>query len=107
MEKKRGEKGVRKKVEKKLSEVAVGEKGRVTRVTEGGGAAAGGAGGAAADALRRRLMDMGIVKGAEVEVVRRAPLGDPVEFLLRGYNLTLRREEAENVWLELGEVVKE
>jgi len=39
--------------------------------------------------------------------VRRAPLGDPVEFLLRGYNLTLRREEAENVWLELGEVVKE
>ena len=106
MEKKRGEKGVRKKVEKKLSEVAVGEKGRVTRVTEGGGAA-GGAGGAAADALRRRLMDMGIVKGAEVEVVRRAPLGDPVEFLLRGYNLTLRREEAENVWLELGEVVKE
>jgi len=44
---------------------------------------------------------MGIVRGAEIEMVRDAPLGDPVEFLLKGYNLTLRREEATNVWLEL------
>jgi len=48
-------------------------------------------------------MDMGIVRGAKIEKVRDAPLGDPVpvEFLLRGYNLTLRRAEAENVWLEV------
>ena len=44
-------------------------------------------------------MDMGIVWGAEIEMVRNAPLGDPLEFLLRGYNLTLRREEAKTIWL--------
>lgn len=77
-------------VEKRLSDMNTGDKGAVTR--------AGGSG-----ALRRRLMDMGIVKGTGVEMVRNAPLGDPVEFLLRGYNLTLRRAEAENVWLEVEE----
>jgi len=77
-----------KMAEKQLSDMKVGEKGKATRV-EGTGA------------LRRRLMDMGIVRGAEIQMVRNAPLGDPVEFLLRGYNLTLRREEAMNVWLEL------
>ncbi len=75
-------------VEIRLSDMAVGGKGKATRV-EGTGA------------LRRRMMDMGIVRGAEIEMVRDAPLGDPVEFLLKGYNLTLRREEATNVWLEL------
>ncbi len=44
---------------------------------------------------------MGIVRGAEIEMVRDAPLGDPVEFLLKGYNLTLRREEAKTIWLEV------
>ena len=77
-------------VEKRLSDMEAGEEGEVTRI-EGSGA------------LRRRIMDMGIVRGAKIEKVRDAPLGDPVpvEFLLRGYNLTLRQAEAENVWLEV------
>lgn len=71
-----------------MSDMRVGEKGKTTRI-EGSGA------------LRRRIMDMGIVRGAEIEMVRDAPLGDPVEFLLKGYNLTLRREEAKTIWLEV------
>ena len=43
-------------------------------------------------------MDMGIVRGAEIQRGRDAPLGDPLEFLLREYNLTLRREEAKTIW---------
>jgi Fe2+ transport system protein FeoA len=45
-------------------------------------------------ALRQRLLDMGVVPGVEVEVVRVAPLGDPVEYMVRGYRLSLRRTEA-------------
>lgn len=74
--------------EKCLSEMRPGEKGKVTKVTGSG-------------FLRRRIMDMGIVKGREINVVRSAPLGDPVEFLLMGYNLTLRKNEAENVYVEV------
>ncbi|MCC6239785.1 MAG: ferrous iron transport protein A [Phycisphaerales bacterium] len=44
--------------------------------------------------LRRRLLEMGFCNGAKVEVVRRAPLGDPIEFRLRGYCLSLRHEQA-------------
>ena len=44
--------------------------------------------------VRRRLMEMGFCNGAEVEVVRRAPMGDPTEFRLRGYSLSLRDEQA-------------
>lgn len=51
-------------------------------------------------AVRRRLLDMGLVKGVTVERVRSAPLGDPVEYLLRGYHLSLRRSEAELVEIE-------
>ena len=47
--------------------------------------------------LRRRLLEMGFCNGAEVEVVRRAPLGDPIEFRLRGYHLSLRNEQARHV----------
>ena len=47
--------------------------------------------------LRRRLLEMGFCNGAAVEVVRRAPLGDPIEFRLRGYHLSLREEQAKNV----------
>ena len=48
-------------------------------------------------ALRRRVMDMGITKGTEVFVRKVAPLGDPVEINLRGYELSLRREDAQIV----------
>jgi Fe2+ transport system protein FeoA len=47
--------------------------------------------------LRRRLMEMGFCKGVTVEVVRRAPLGDPTEFRVRGYHLSLREEQARHV----------
>ncbi len=47
--------------------------------------------------LRRRLLEMGFCNGADVEVVRRAPLGDPIECRLRGYSLSLRGEQAQFV----------
>ena len=48
-------------------------------------------------ALRRRIMDMGITRGTKLKVVKEAPLGDPMEIALRGYHLSLRREDAELV----------
>lgn len=48
-------------------------------------------------AVRRRLLEMGFCNGAEVEVIRRAPLGDPIEFRLRGYHLSLRGDQAKYV----------
>ena len=48
----------------------------------------------------RRLMDMGLIRGTTIKVVRVAPLGDPIEVNLRGYMLTLRRSEAANVVVE-------
>jgi ferrous iron transport protein A len=53
--------------------------------------------------IRRRLLDMGVVAGAEVEVQRVAPLGDPVEIRIKGYDLALRLEEAANIQVELDE----
>ncbi len=44
--------------------------------------------------VRRRLLEMGFCNGATVEVIRRAPMGDPIEFRLRGYHLSLRHEQA-------------
>jgi ferrous iron transport protein A len=46
---------------------------------------------------RPRLMEMGLLVGTSIELVRFAPLGDPVEIKVRGYNLTLRRHEAEQI----------
>lgn len=72
---------------RKLSELAPGERGRVVAL-EGAGDAS------------RRLMDLGLVRGTTVEVIRTAPLGDPLEVRLRGFMLTLRRTEAENITVE-------
>lgn len=47
--------------------------------------------------IRRRLLEMGFCNGATVEVVRRAPMGDPIEFKLRGYHLSLRSDQASHV----------
>lgn len=47
--------------------------------------------------LRRRLMDMGLVRGLEVELLKTAPFGDPLEYKVRDYHLSLRRSEAELV----------
>jgi ferrous iron transport protein A len=49
---------------------------------------------------RGRLQEMGLLVGTPVQLVRFAPLGDPVEIKVRGYNLTLRRHEAEQIWVE-------
>ena len=51
-------------------------------------------------ALKRRIMDMGITKGASIHVRKVAPLGDPIEIAVRGYELSLRKDEAENVIVE-------
>ena len=48
-------------------------------------------------ALKRRIMDMGITKGTEIYVRKVAPLGDPVEVNVRGYELSIRKSEAENI----------
>lgn len=73
---------------KPLKELRPGEKGRITRV--------GGKG-----SIRQRLLDMGMVKGSEVEVKRVAPMGDPIAVKVKGYNLTLRKEEAANIYVEV------
>jgi Fe2+ transport system protein FeoA len=70
-----------------LAELKPGERGRVAAVAAEGDTA-------------RRLMDMGLIRGTAVEVVRRAPLGDPIEVRLRGFMLTLRRSEAEQITVE-------
>ena len=77
-------------VNKPLEEMEPNEKGRIIKV--------GGRKG-----IRRRLLDMGVVAGAEVMVQRVAPLGDPVEIRIKGYDLALRREEAANIQIELFE----
>ena len=52
-------------------------------------------------ASRPRLMEMGLLVGTSVELVRFAPLGDPVEIKVRGYNLTLRKHEAEQILVKV------
>ena len=51
-------------------------------------------------AVKRRIMDMGITKGAEIFVRKVAPLGDPVEVTVRGYELSLRKADAEMIEVE-------
>lgn len=51
-------------------------------------------------AVRRRIMDMGITKGVEVYIRKTAPLGDPIEVTVRGYELSLRRADAELIEIE-------
>lgn len=50
--------------------------------------------------LKRRIMDMGITKGVEIYVRKLAPLGDPIEIRVRGYELTLRKADAEMIEVE-------
>lgn len=69
-------------MEKLLKDLKIGEEGIVRRVGGDG-------------AVRRRLFDMGVTPGAPVKMRKLAPLGDPVEVTLRGYELTLRKNEAE------------
>ena len=50
-------------------------------------------------ALKQRFMDMGITKGTEVKVMKIAPLGDPIEIVIRGYNLSVRKDDARKIEL--------
>lgn len=51
-------------------------------------------------AVKRRIMDMGLTKGVEVHIRKVAPLGDPVEVTVRGYELSIRKEDAEMIEVE-------
>ncbi len=73
---------------KLLSEFTVGESGKIIKVTGEG-------------KIRRRLFDMGVSPGAELIMRKKAPLGDPIEITLRGYELTLRKVEAACVEVEI------
>lgn len=75
---------------KKLNELQVGENGVVKNVLGEG-------------RVRRRMLDMGITPGAGVYLRKKAPLGDPIEVTIRGYELTLRKVEAELVIMEVEE----
>jgi Fe2+ transport system protein FeoA len=52
------------------------------------------------DAIHRRLLDMGVVRGTEFEVEKKAPLGDPIQIKIMGYHLSLRKYEAETITVE-------
>lgn len=73
---------------KTLDQFAIGESGVVVGV-EGEGK------------IKRRLYDMGVTLGAEIKMRKKAPLGDPIEITVRGYELTLRKAEAECVNTEV------
>jgi DtxR family Mn-dependent transcriptional regulator len=73
---------------KHLNELRVGEKCRVSRVIAEAG-------------IKRKLLDMGIVPGVEIHIKKVAPLGDPVDVLIKGYHLSLRREEAKAIVVEV------
>ena len=75
-------------MQKKLNEFSVGEKGVGLKI-EGEGK------------IRRRLFDMGVTPGAEIYLRKLAPLGDPLEITVRGYELTLRKAEASCVCMEV------
>jgi Fe2+ transport system protein FeoA len=70
-----------------LAELAVGGKAKITGYTLSG-------------EIRQRLMELGITKGAECQLVRFAPMGDPVEVKVRGYHLSLRKAEAEGILVQ-------
>lgn len=55
-------------------------------------------------AIKRRIMDMGITKGVEIFIRKVAPFGDPIEIFVRGYELTLRKEDAKNILIQEMEV---
>lgn len=71
-----------------LREVKVGQTAKVVRLHGEG-------------AIKRRIMDMGITRGVEIYVRKVAPLGDPVEVTVRGYELSLRKADAEMIEVEL------
>ena len=72
-----------------FKDLRVGERARVVGFTEGG------------KAYRRKLLSMGLTPGVEIAVIRVAPMGDPVEIRVRGFALSLRKDEAEALQVEV------
>ncbi len=70
-----------------LRELKPGQQGRVTSVGTSG-------------SMKRRIMDMGVTPGVEIRVIKVAPLGDPIEVNVRGYELSLRKDEAAQIEVE-------
>ena len=70
-----------------LSEMKEGQKGIISRIKGNG-------------AIRRRMLEMGILKGAEIYVEKYAPLKDPIELVIKGYHISLRVEEASQIIVE-------
>ena len=75
-------------MERTLKELKPGEKAIITKIEGEKGA------------VKRRLMDMGVTRGAEVLIRKVAPLGDPIEVNIRGYELTIRKSEAELIFVQ-------
>ncbi len=71
-----------------LAKLKPGEKGTITAIGSIG-------------PLKRRLMDMGVLVGVEVKVLKVAPMGDPIEVSIKSYNLSLRKNEAEGIAVEV------
>jgi len=84
----KGEKIMRSVNTKALSELHTGEQGEVIRIAANG-------------LVRRRILEMGVTPGTKISVKGVAPLGDPIEVLVKGYRLSLRKEEAANVFVEV------
>lgn len=73
--------------DKTLRDVKIGQSATVVRVAGDG-------------AIKRHIMDMGITKGTDVKVRKVAPLGDPIEVTVRGYELSLRKSEADSIYVQ-------
>ena len=71
----------------RLEDLRTGEKGKIIKIAGNG-------------PFRVRLMEMGFIPGATVRVIRYAPLKDPVEYEIKGYHVSLRHEEATNIFVE-------
>ncbi len=74
-----------------LSEVSIGSTGTITKINAEG-------------RLRRRILDMGITPNTQIFLRKKAPLGDPLEITIRGYELTLRKEEASQIEIKVTDV---
>ena len=75
-------------MKKYLNEFAIGEEGKILKIEAEG-------------KIKRRLFDMGVTPGASVVLKKVAPLGDPLEVTLRGYELSLRKDEAKCILVEV------
>lgn len=75
-------------MEKYLNEFSVNEEGIVKKIEAEG-------------KIKRRLFDMGVTPGAEIKLKKLAPLGDPIEVTIRGYELSLRKDEANKILMEV------